>query len=47
MWEEMQRLYPEEVEGKRKYISERVMVKFLVGNTTKQLETEEANKYEW
>ena len=43
----MQRLYPAEVETKKKFIQERVMVKFLIGNTTKELATEEDNKYEW
>ena len=47
LWNHMQTLYPSELEVKKKMINERVMVKFLIGNTTKVLDTTEDCKYEW
>lgn len=34
LWEQMQSLYPEATEAKRQSIAERVMIRFVIGNTT-------------
>ena len=37
MWEMIRKRYPGQVEVRRKFITERVMVSFAIGNTTKVL----------
>ena len=46
-WEHIQAKYPLAVEARKKMIRERVMVKFLLGNTTEVLDVHEDNKYNW
>ena len=43
----LQKLYPQALKNKKALFPERTLVKFIIGNTTKVLNTEEKNKYRW
>ena len=43
----MQELYPEALKKKSESVQERVMARMVIGNTTKFLQTNQQNRYEW
>jgi hypothetical protein len=46
-WLELQGLYPLSISEHKKSINNRILARFLVGNSTEFLQTAEANKYRW